>query len=90
MCNHLLTYRHHVQQFQQRRPAWHCSTCGRVAYRPLDCCVQPAFTSSAPLDAQRRRLPLGKIVGLWRQTDLSTLLQWLRRSAWAVRRRPHR
>jgi hypothetical protein len=88
MCNHLLTY-HHVQQLQQRRPAWHCGRCGRVAYRPLDCCAQPAFTSRAPLDSQRRSLRLGKVVELCRQIDLQALLQWLGRSAAAVyRRRP--
>jgi hypothetical protein len=88
MCNHLLTYRH-VEQFQQRRPVWHCSRCGRVAYRPLDCCAQPAFTSRAPLASQRRSLRLGKVVELCRQLDLRALLQWLGRSAAALcRRRP--
>jgi hypothetical protein len=86
MCDHLLTYRH-IQQFQQRRPAWHCSTCGRVAYRPLDCCAQPAFTSRAPLDLQSRRLWLGKVVELWRQIDVQGLQQWLGRSVGALRRR---
>jgi hypothetical protein len=88
MCDHLLTYRH-VQQFQQRRPAWHCGRCGRVAYRPLDCCAQPAFTSCAPLDSQRGSLRLGKVVELCRQIDLQALLQWLGRLAAALcRRRP--
>jgi hypothetical protein len=88
MCNHLLTYRH-IQQVQQHRPAWHCSRCGRVAYRPLDCCAQPAFTSCVSLDSQRRRLRLGKVVERCRQIDLRALLQWLGRSATALcRRRP--
>jgi hypothetical protein len=86
MCDHLLTYRH-VQQFQQRRPAWHCGTCGRVAYRPLDCCAQPAFTSRAPLDSQSRSLWLGKVVELWRQIDLQAFLQSLGRSVGALCRR---
>jgi hypothetical protein len=86
MCDHLLTYRH-VQQFQQRRPAWHCSTCGRVAYRPLDCCAQPAFTSRAPLDSQSRSLWFGKVVELWRQIDLQAFLQGLGRSVGALCRR---
>jgi hypothetical protein len=85
MCDHLLTYRH-VQQFQQRRPTWHCGTCGRVAYRPLDCCAQPVFTSCAPLPSQRRRLRLGKVVEHW-QRGLPAFLQWLSRSVSSLRRR---
>jgi hypothetical protein len=86
MCDHGLLYRH-VQQLQQRRPAWHCGTCGRVSYRPLDCCARPAFTSRAELPAWWRNLRWGRAVELCRRMGPQGLWQWFGRAVGAARRR---
>jgi hypothetical protein len=52
MCGHLHMY-HHPYQLQRHQPVWRCSTCGREAYRPLDCCAQPDF-------APRQYVTLGR------------------------------
>jgi hypothetical protein len=85
MCDHGLLYRH-VQQFHQRRPSWHCGTCGRVSYRPLDCCARPAFSPpTAPLSARLSRC-WGRVAGLWRLIDLPGLLQGFGQAVSAMRR----
>jgi hypothetical protein len=86
MCDHGLLYRH-VHQLQQRRPAWHCGTCGRVSYHPLDCCARPAFTSRAEIPAWRRNLCWGRAMELWRGIGPQGLWQWFSRVAGAARRR---
>jgi hypothetical protein len=85
MCDHGLLYRH-VQHLQQRRPTWHCGTCGRVSYHPLDCCARPAFTPRVePLSARLSRY-WDRGVALWRRLDLPGLLHG---SGWAVGTRRH-
>jgi hypothetical protein len=86
MCDHLLIYRH-VQQLQQRRPAWHCGTCGRVAYRPLDCCVRPAFASRGASPTRERAHCWALVGELWRKLAFPGLLQWLSQSMGIGRRR---
>lgn len=86
MCDHGLLYRH-VHQLQQRRPLWHCGTCGRVSYRPLDCCARPAFTSRADLPARWKNLRWGRMVELWRKIGPQGLWQWFGRAVRAARRR---
>ena len=85
MCDHGLLYRH-VQQLQQRRPTWHCGTCGRVSYRPLDCCARPAFSSPAEPLSERINRCWGRVVALWRMIDMQGLLQGLGQAAGALRR----
>lgn len=44
MCNHFLalhTYRH----AQMPKALWRCSTCGRQARMPIDCCTRPDFAA---------------------------------------------
>jgi hypothetical protein len=86
MCDHGLLYRH-VHQLQQRRPAWHCGTCGRVSYRPLDCCARPAFTSRAELPARGKNLRWDRVMELWRKIGPQGLWQWFARSVGAARHR---
>jgi hypothetical protein len=85
MCDHGLLYRH--VQLQQRRPVWHCGTCGRVSYRPLDCCARPAFTSRADLPAWWENLRWGRVVELWRRLGPQGLWRWFGGSVGAVCRR---
>jgi hypothetical protein len=85
MCDHGLLYRH-VQQLQQRRPTWHCGTCGRVSYRPLDCCARPVFTPRAESPSGRISRCCGTVVALWRMIDLQGLLQGLGHAVGARRR----
>jgi hypothetical protein len=86
MCDHGLLYRH-VHQLQQRRPLWRCGTCGRVAYRPLDCCARPAFTSRAEIPTGWKNLCWGRMVELWRRIGQQGLWQWCDRAVRVARRR---
>jgi hypothetical protein len=87
MCDHILIYRH-AQQLQRRRPAWQCGTCGRVAYRPLDCCAQPTFASRADSLTRQRAHWWAPVVALWRTLDFPGLPQW-RSQAMGIGRRRH-
>lgn len=75
MCGHEFMY-HNLHQLQRHRLVWRCSTCGREAYRPLDCCTRPDVASrqQATLGRQCARW-LGE-VGRWALTSLGALLRW--------------
>ena len=87
MCDHGLLYRH-IQQLQQRRPTWHCGTCGRVSYYPLDCCTRPAFTPRAEPLSERLNRCWGRGVALWQRLDLQGRLRGIGHAAGARRRQP--
>ena len=80
MCGHGFFYqdRHHLQR---HRPQWHCSTCGRVSFVPLDCCTQPDFThQSSPGLVSLLHEWVGRC-GRWTLASVRLLWGWQRHPA---------
>ena len=75
MCGHVFMY-HDLHQLQRHRPVWRCSTCGREAYVPLDCCVRPDFTARQHVTLGRRCAQWLGEMGGWALTSLGALLRW--------------
>jgi hypothetical protein len=76
MCGHFYMYQNRYQP-QRHRPVWRCTTCGREASVPLDCCGQPNFTPRQSVRLGRQYAPWLAETGRWVLTSLGAL--WLRR-----------
>ena len=73
MCGHVFMYRD-LHQLQRHRPVWRCSTCGREAYVPLDCCTQPDFAPRPHTMLGRQCAQRLAAIGHWALMGLGVLL----------------
>ena len=72
MCGHSFMYHNHYQ-LQRHRPVWRCSTCGREAYVPLDCCARPEFAPRQYVTLGQRGVQGLGAIGRWVLTSLAAL-----------------
>lgn len=77
MCGHVFMYQDRYQ-LQRHRPVWRCTTCGREASVPLDCCGQPGFAPRQSVTLGRQYAPWLAEMGRWVLTSLGALWRRLR------------
>ena len=78
MCGHVFMYRD-FHQLQRHRPVWRCSTCGREAYVPLDCCTRPDFAPRPYVTLVGQCTQKLVTMGRWALASLGVLLDHYRR-----------